>query len=280
MSNLLSANFARMKKSKVFWAGISFMAAFGIFITLTTYVTNHKLSLNDLSVENIFFAFAQFIGIAVSLFCSLFIGSEYSDGTIRNKIIIGHQRPVLYLANLITVSVAAILMDIAYLVPCLAIGLLLFQGFVSPASTIITFLLVIFLLTLCFSAIFTLIAMLCQNKALSVAASILTAFILLFTGVYFTAQLNEPETWDAYTYIDASGQLTTDESMPNPNYVSGTKREVYEFLNDFLPGGQQLALSQMRSGTHGLGFFALSSIVITVGTTAAGALCFNKKDLK
>lgn len=32
----------------------------------------------------------------------------------------------------------------------------------------------------------------------------------------------------------------------NPNYLSGTKREVFEFLNEFLPGGQMLKLSTMK----------------------------------
>lgn len=278
MSNLLSANFSRLKKSKLFWICSLFMAILGMLFSIGSYISNCKF--DDIAVQIPAFAFVQFTGIVVSVFCSLFLGSEYSDGTIRNKLMIGHKRCHLYLANLITAAAASILTDIAYLLPCLAIGIPLLHGFDATAGTVIAFFLVNFLLTICFASIFTLIAMLCQNKALSVAASILTAFIVLFTGVYLTSKLNEPETWDSFVYMDTSGEIKTEEAMPNPNYVSGTKRDVYEFLNDFLPGGQQLSLSQMQAGTHGLGFFALSSGIIIAVTSAAGIVCFDKKDLK
>ena len=51
-----------------------------------------------------------------------------------------------------------------------------------------------------------------------------------------TAALNEPETYDAYSYM-SEGVTVEEDETPNPNYVSGTKRQVYLFLNEFLPGG-------------------------------------------
>ena len=50
-------------------------------------------------IDNGFFGCALFIGIVMAVFCSLFIGTEYSEGTIRNKIIIGQKRGTVYLSN-------------------------------------------------------------------------------------------------------------------------------------------------------------------------------------
>ena len=48
----------------------------------------------------------QVVGILISIFYSLFLGTEYNDGTIRNKLIVGHKRETIYLASFITGTVA------------------------------------------------------------------------------------------------------------------------------------------------------------------------------
>ena len=50
-------------------------------------------------IDNGFFGCALFIGIVMAVFCSLFIGTEYSEGTIRNKIIIG-QKEALFICQI------------------------------------------------------------------------------------------------------------------------------------------------------------------------------------
>ncbi len=41
-----------------------------------------------------------------SVFCDMFLETEYSDGTIRNKLMVGHTRKEIYCANLLTVFLA------------------------------------------------------------------------------------------------------------------------------------------------------------------------------
>ena len=100
MSKLLSANFIRLKKDKFFWSGLVFMLAAGIFFPVMRYMDMRQTQTIN-RIDNGFFGCALFIGIVMAVFCSLFIGTEYSEGTIRNKIIIGQKRGTVYLSNLL-----------------------------------------------------------------------------------------------------------------------------------------------------------------------------------
>ena len=91
MTKLLSANFLRLKKNKVFWGGLILMAAWGIFVPVKLHMDAIEMNYAD-RVEDGFFACAMFIGIFIAVFCSLFLGTEYNDGTMRNKIIVGGKR--------------------------------------------------------------------------------------------------------------------------------------------------------------------------------------------
>lgn len=277
MNKLLAANFSRLFQNKMFWIGTIFMALLGLGLPFMHYQTMLRDGYH-ISIDNGFFVGALFIGIVLSVFCSLFVGTEYSDGTIRNKMVVGQKRPVIYLSNLITCAATGIWMCAIGFLTYLCMGLLLLDGFELPAETVLLLVLCTLLLSVAFSSIFTLIAMLNQNKAVSAVICILGMFLLLFVGIYVDGRLQEPETFDSYTYVDDSGNLVTDEAEPNPNYLRGTKREIYEFLNDFLPGGQALQISNHSAQQPWL--LMVYSGIIFAGTTGAGLLFFQKKDLK
>ena len=100
MNKLLSAGFFRLKKNLLFWLSMVFMAIAGISFPLAAYADSQKYGL-VYTLEGNFFTSAVFAVILSSVFCSLFIGADYSSGTIRNKVIAGHNRVSLYLANLV-----------------------------------------------------------------------------------------------------------------------------------------------------------------------------------
>lgn len=279
MNKLLTANFIRLKKSKIFWLCMVFMFCLALIVCNTYY--REKQMGWDMILNNGVFNYAMFTGILSAVFCSLFVGTEYSDGTIRNKIVIGHARTAVYLANLTVCSAAGLLMCFAYLIPYLAVGTPLLGWFRPEIKYILLFFLDSLMLSIAFSAIFTLIAMLCQNKAAAAATCILLAFIFLFSGIQIQARLDEPKTYGAYTFMNESGDLISEDEEPNPRYLEGTKRKVYEFINDFFPGGQQTQISQM-SGQPGdpILLLAVYSGIIIILTTGAGIFFFRRKDLK
>lgn len=120
MSKLLSANFSRMKKDKIFMLSTAFMFGMGVFMPLMNYFFVKKLD-HPAYLDDGFFACAPIIGIVLSILCSLFIGTEYSDGILRNKIIIGQKRVAIYLSNLITCIIAGIIMCSVFFIPYLCV---------------------------------------------------------------------------------------------------------------------------------------------------------------
>ncbi len=275
MNKLLAANFTRLKKDKAFLLFIAIMLLAGILLPIIHYMDKVN-SEYEVTLERGFFAYAIFIIILTSVFTALFVGTEYSDGTIRNKVIVGHNRVAVYLSNLIVCLVAGILMCTAYLIPYLCIGIPLLGFFKVGAIPILLLGMCVFAMMAAFVALFTLIAMLSQNKAVTAVFCILLAFFLLFIGASIKNRLEAPEYYSGYA-ITGDG-VTVAEKKTNPQYLTGSKRAAYEFLYDFLPGGQAVQLSGMSAVR--LWLMPLYSVFILFVATGAGIIIFKKKDLK
>ncbi|MDD5935314.1 MAG: ABC transporter permease subunit [Clostridiales bacterium] len=275
MNKLLSANYIRLRKDKFFWLGMAFMFAAGIFFPVMRYM-DAKESNTINNIDNGFFGCALFIGIIMAVFCSLFIGTEYSDGTIRNKIVVGHKRVSIYLTNLFTTSLVSIAMCVIFFVPYLCIGIPLLGFFEMNIKSVLLFALTILLLAIAFSSIFTLISMLNHNKVISAIICILLSFGLLLTGTILNKMLEAPEIIPSYS-IGANGEATASE-MQNPKFLDGTKREIVQFVYDFIPGGQAIQCAAINA--ENLHMLPIYSIIIIVFSTGAGLFFFKKKELK
>lgn len=276
MHRLLRANFSRLLKNKLFWILMSIELFMGGLFPVLHYMDNIDEK-SAWTMDSTIFIYSLFVPLMVSLLTALFIGSDYSDGTMRNKLIAGQVRRNIYTANLVVNMEAAFLLCFAFWISHICIGTPLLGWFVSDAKKILGYLLVTLAMVAACVAIFTLISMLCSNKAYSVAGCILIIFMLLFVGVRITAALNEPEMYDAYSYM-SEGVTVQEDETPNPNYVSGVKRQIYNFLNEFLPGGQMIKLSNMNA--EHLGRYAVYDGIIFASVTGCGILSFRRKDLK
>ena len=252
------------------------MVFFGIFMTMVNAINVHRegaVWVMDFRLLTC----AILSPVLTSVLAALFVGGDYSGGTLRNKLIAGHRRGNIYLANLITCCCAGIILSIAFVVPQGALGLLLGEQIQSAPGKLLMYVALSLALLIAFTALFTLIAMLCQNKSHTVAGCILLVFVLLFLGVYITSALNEPEYLAGYSYTE-NGVTVEEPETKNPNYISGTKRQVYEFLQDFTPGGQMLQISDMD--TEKPAMLALYDGIILLAATGFGMVLFRRKDLK
>lgn len=276
MSKLLRANFSRLWRDKIFLLSAAIMFVMGAALPVIHFMDN----LNNKAgwtPDSTTFAYAFFVPILLSLLTALFVGCEYSDGTMRNKLIVGHQRSSIYFANLIVCTAAGLLLCVAYIISHTCLAMALLGSFEAELQAILLYMGLNFALVIAFAALFVLIAMLCQSKAYTVAGCILLVFGLLFAGIRITSALNEPEYFEAYSYTENGVTVSQDEER-NPNYLTGTKRQVYEFMQDFTPGGQTLQLANMNTDTPAL--LALYDCIILFAATGCGLIVFRRKNLK
>ena len=276
MRKLLRANFSRLRHDRVFWLLGALMVFFGVSMAVVNAVNIRRegvVWVMDFSL----LIYVTLAPILTSVFVALFVGSDYSGGTLRNKLVAGHRRGNIYLANLVTGCFAGVLLCIAFVLPQGVLGFLLGGQLQSTPMKLLTYGALSIALMVAFTALFTLIAMLCQNKSHTVAECILLAFVLIFLGVYITSALNEPEYLAGYSFTE-NGVTVEEPETKNPNYISGTKREVYEFMQDFTPGGQVLQISDMDAEKPVM--LALYDVIIILAATGFGMILFRKKDLK
>lgn len=286
MTKLLSANFLRLWRNKAFWASLAVCVVLGAGAALGEFLfqasTGADLSVPEVSqykalLEEQFFEYTAFIGILAAALISLFLGTEYSDGAIRNKIATGQSRGAVYFANLITGFAASLVCMAGYMLSCLAVGTPLLGWFVKPAPLLLAAIAGSVFMLAAFCAVFTLVTMNCSKKSTSVVICLLGVFAALIAAVVIYSMLDAPEFITGYE-MSVNGQVVQAVPEPNPRYLTGAKRAVYQFLFDLLPTGQSLQYT-MLSFTDPARLMGLSAAVTAV-FSAAGATLFGKKDLK
>lgn len=276
MPKLLRANFSRLLHDRAFRLLSALMAFFGTSMAVVNAV--HARQDGEIWVmDYTIFIYVILAPIVNAVLTALFIGNDYSSGTMRNKRIAGHRRGIIYLANLLVCICAGICLCLAFALPQAAAGLLLKGELNAAPTTILLYVGLSFALMIAFTALFTLIAMLCQNKSHTTAGCILLTFALLFAGVYISSTLEEPEYLAAYSYTE-NGVTVEEPEQRNPYYITGMKRQVYEFLQDLTPGGQVIQISEM--GVKKPAMLAIYDGLILLLVTGFGLVFFRREDLK
>ena len=276
MRNLLSAGFTRLWRNKPLWLSCALLAALIANVIWNYYSAGLEYGAYT-RIDTAFRYCVPFIPIFISVVCALFIGVEYANGTIRNKVVCGHSRGSLYLSNLILCSVASLIICTAVMVSGLGLGLPLLGGFAMGWSGAILFFIGVYTLSLAWAALFTLLVMLVSSRTISAVAAMLLTLALLSAGAHLEGRLEAKPTIESYT-ITVSGGLELAEEQPNPTYLpEGPVRDAFQFLSDFTPGGQTLQHATQRARPEVLIAY---DAVLFVLCTGAGLLLFKRKDLK
>ena len=277
MGKLLSAALLRLRKSWVFWGCLAATVICSNFVT-TTVTLSGPDGETEMVMGNHPLGYVMFLGLALAVFCSLFLGVEYADGTIRNKLIAGHTRSAVYLSNLAVCTGVGWAMCAVSLTVGLARRLILGDGGLEAAETAFAAAGTL-LLAFAYAALFTLLAMLLQSRSASAVACLLLALGLLVVGIALYGMLMNPESYPITTILP-SGEMVMEE-IPNPSYVGEPLRAVYEFLLDATPGGQSIQVIAGSLAEHGRPWLLpLSSLVVGAAATAAGVLAFCPRDIK
>ena len=279
MCNLLMTNLKRLVKTRAFQLAAAVVAVIGLFEILMMY-RDSIIEMDAPYFDGGLFSFAALGVFALAAVVPLFVGSEYSDGTIRNKLVVGHLRGAVYLSMLFTSLFAGTLLILVWTAAYLIPGVILMEH-ANPLWVYLCLYLAMFLELAVFSAIFTLLTMTLGNKAGSAVVCILCALLLVMQGIIVKSMLEEPEFYGPEIIVSDSGEVSySGEMEPNPNYIpeGSPKRAFYNFLMDFTPGGQALLISaQAIDNLSKMCFYDIGWLVVL---TVAGVLVFRRKDLK
>lgn len=275
MSKLIRANFSRLWKSKAFWIATLFMFGLGIFIVYTQYSDMTKYNSSS-PLDATMLVYMPFFGCCIAAFCSVFLGTEYSDGTIRNKLVVGHQRSSIYLANLLTNIAAAILMIAAFLISHCILGCMILEPMVATIGDVIKLIFISVFTSVAFVSIYTMLAMVITRKSTSAILCILLFFVLFSVAMAIQGRLDQPEFTQGFELINGAVEAT--EPMPNPMYLQPAARRVYQFFLDVLPAGQSLSMAEFNV-VHPV-LMVVYSVVMSAVLTILGIFTFKRKNLK
>lgn len=277
MSKLFYAIFFRIIKDKFFWISAIFCSAFSVWIMIANYSSEVQNSADCLHLENVFFIMSQILGFVLSIFISLNVGTEYSDGTLRNKIIVGATRFEIYFSTLISGVLATLFFTGLYMSFGYAVGYFLFDTFSISLSQVAMLSVCSTLANVVYTALFVSVAMNVSNKAVTSITS-LTLFCVVFTvSSFISSKLSAPETTYSGVTITQNG-VEYGDIISNPNYVSGTARRVYEFLYNILPSGQILQIISLETSNQK--YWIVLSVLLFCAITFCGYGAFSKKDIK
>lgn len=284
MRNLLSANLARLRKDLLFWLGIAAMTVYAVIMLVSWNRTNQIILQSErpemaMGMEQFLFSFAGLIGVLLAAFTGLFLGTEYSDGVLRSKLIVGHSRSAVYLSNLFSSVIASFLMCLTYIAVMLAVGIPVYGPLTAEPLALLSRLAEVLAVCMAHCALFTLITMNRGNKALSAVACVLGVLALMWMTSSMLNHLTEPEFRTAMVFDETLQEWVESGLRPNPNYVSGPLRVVFRFFCDVLPTGQGMQLASTNVGDHS-SLLPLYSLTVTAVSTGFGLLLFRRKDLK
>lgn len=279
MNNLLSANFRRLKNSRMFWdcCAVTLLGAAATML-LDCRTAARVLAENPEYVyrlDDYFLSPVPVTGILMALFAASFLGTEYGDGTMRNKLIVGHTRSAIYLSALLPGICAALAIAAASLLGRLA-GIPTLGGWQGGAGALCGHIAVYAGIAAALTACFTLIGMLSSHRSATMALCLFTFLGLLMLASYLYNALCEPE-MVSEMMVTVNGVQASDPH-PNPSYIGGTLRTVYEIVLLILPTGQAILLANGESGP------ALPQVAASLGVaalvTAAGIALFRRKDIQ
>lgn len=277
MIKLLNASFYRLRKNKIFLGSILITLAIAIF----SFISTDKSS----GIDIILIKYITMIGIFLSLFTSLFVGMEYASGTIRNKIIVKHNRMKIYISNLLVSIIVGIFLQTIYMICIYIISLVTMKELELSIFQFGYVLLDMVMIIVSYSSIFTFVSLICSDMTMSTVINIILIIIMyVMTGLLSMDAHSEKYLYNTYYEEDKIMKEIIDI---NPNYPGDTRKQISQRILYIIPAGQADELLDYVSKTtfgmecdleiENLYLYSLGVIVIT---NLLGIYCFNKKDFK
>lgn len=278
MRRLLRAHLVRIWKNGLFWLCAGAMALCGALVCASHYRTMLQYPAEHFALEDVFFFSCPLIGLFMAGLLNLFLGMEYSDGTMHNKLMVGHQRSAIYGASLIAGWAMTGLILLCGALSVLALGLPMFGFFQMERTKLIWMLVSALALGVSTASICVALAMNIQNRAVAVVAAMVLVVLMLFASSYIASRLDEPEMISEGLYFQNGKLIEQGEAFANPKYLTGSARTVLETIFELLPTGQGARLSNLD--TRHVERFPWYSLLLSAAVSALGYGLYRKKDIR
>lgn len=274
MAKLLRANIARLWLTKSFWVCMGFALADGLVESYWTFLED-KTALERLG--GLLLSRGENIMLFAAIFTALYLGTEYSDGTLRNKLMVGRTRTEIYFSDLLSVILGSLIICAAERIGTLCIGLFTGGRLGMPADKLLFDTLIFVLALAAFCAVNTVIGTLIASRSSIVVVTFVMLFASALAASLIWSRLREPEYVPSWMFT-ANGVEQTESAERNPRYLDGAEREVYTFINNVLPTGQAIQLE--TEDIQNEAALPLYSFCVIALSSAVGAAVFSGKDIK
>ena len=280
MIKLLRANMLRLVKSGTFWTFMALYALYAVLIAVIEKCSENPISSDEMLTYNYNFFGIPLSGALIAFLCSIVFSADFHNGTLRTKIAVGHSRGNIYLANLLTVMIAALALNFIFILITLVLGLPLLGKFALPASTVVWIIVNGSLTLLTYSSIFVLIVMTSKN---AIASTIISIFVLAAEAgfafyMYDTSNIPAYITQDRFNGI---GEFIETLIIPLDIYPGDAAHNFCRFMTEFLPSGQcHLLFFGLPKEFYHNPQMALYSLLWIVATSGVGIAIFKKSNIK
>lgn len=273
MIKLLRADLARMRGNKYFWfcvLGTMLANGLNVYIMLMNFAY--------VTWEGMMLGFSGISLFTSGAFAALFLGEEYSDGTIRNKLIIGATRTQIYFSNTITAIAGGLCILAAEKLVPLMTALFGGAGKLTMSTEdfalgIAIYVCAVIASCVLFAAFGTIIA----KRSNSVLLALVLTIAAYVAAPMIKNKLIVPQTITVSVYNESKTEIVDEYEELNPDSVSGAARAVLETVYNTLSFGQ---LDQVQRDTEARPFLPLYSLGTSVAVGTAGTVLFRRKDLK
>lgn len=181
MCDLFLTDFKRFLKDKTFYIGLIVLTLYG-FITVKNCACFENVC-EKIDGTSLLLGVPVATILFIAFFISFFIGSDYEEGTIRNKIIVGKKRKEIYLSNLL-ISFLAVTIYFGVYYLSIRLGIYHYKGTIDLDKTIFKFLLLDgYLATLTFVSLMVFVGMLFKSKAGSLLINLISYGVIMFESI-------------------------------------------------------------------------------------------------
>ncbi len=174
--------------------------------------------------------------ITTSIFISFMLGTQFSDRLFRNKLVIGYTKAQIYISEwILAVAMTCFLFLISTFTHAViapkALGAFSGIEFLRIMAGFLLFSIANSLLSLLISIFFS-------HKAAAPVICILLIFGMYWVTYTLEDELRRSEFTEVGIDLETGQVEILEEPIPNPRYVSGIKRDIYQFAFDVIPHAQ------------------------------------------